>query len=109
MVTQKKIQIGPQLEALCAFTLYLHWCQLNGGDVRGVHHGLGAVGSVRQQALPLLRQPGELLLPWVEACVHPVLKVRWSRDLQPFLLLPKHAGKPLETWGTKVERCTLTA
>lgn len=60
------------------FRPYLHWCQLDWGDVGGVHHGLGAVGSVRQQALPLLRQPGELLLPGVEACVDPVLKVRRS-------------------------------
>lgn len=88
----------PQLEALCPFTLYLHGRQLNGGDVGGVHHGLGAVGSVGQQALPLLWQPRELLLPRVEACVDPMLKVRRSGDLQPFLLLPKHAGKSLETW-----------
>lgn len=63
-------------DALCIFVLYLHRRQLDGGDVRGVHHGLGPVGSVSQQALPLLRQPGELLLPGVEARVDPVLKVR---------------------------------
>lgn len=62
----------------CPFTLYLHWCQLDGRDVGGVHHGLRTVGSVRQEALPLLRQPGELLLPWVKARVDPVLKVRRS-------------------------------
>lgn len=84
--------IRPQLDALCPFILYLHWCQLDGRDVRGVHHGLGPVGSVRQEALPLLRQPGELLLPGVEARVDPVLEVRRSGDLQPFLLLAKHAG-----------------
>lgn len=80
---------------------YLHGCQLNGGDVRGVNHRLGPVGSVRQQALPLLRQPRELLLPRVEARVDAVLEVRGSRDLQPFLLLPKHAGKPWRSWKTK--------
>lgn len=93
--------ICPQFDALCPFTLYLHWCQLDGGDVGGVHHGLGPVGSVRQEALPLLRQSGELLLPRVEARVDPVLKVRRSGDLQPFLLLPKHAGKPWQTWRTR--------
>lgn len=67
-----------RFDALCPFTLYLHWCQLDGGDVGRVHHGLGAVGSVRQEALPLLRQPRELLLPRVEARVDPVLKVRRS-------------------------------
>lgn len=85
--------------------LYLHGRQLNGGDVRGVNHRLGPVGSVRQQALPLLRQPGELLLPRVKARVDAVLKVRRSWDLQPFLLLPKHAGKPWKTWKTKWRRC----
>lgn len=85
--------------------LYLHGRQLNGGDVRGVNHRLGPVGSVRQQALPLLRQPGELLLPRVEARVDAVLKVRWGRDLQPFLLLPKHAGKPWKIWKTKWRLC----
>lgn len=65
-------------DALCPFTLYLHWCQLNGCNVGGVHHGFGTVGSVCQEALPLLWQPSELLLPWVEACVDPVFKVRWS-------------------------------
>lgn len=77
----------------------LHWCQLDGGDVGGVHHGFGPVGGVRQEALPLLRQPGELLLPRVEARVDPVLKVRRGGDLQPFLLLPKHAGTPWHTWS----------
>lgn len=95
------IMIYHQLGALCLLTLYLHWCQLDGGDVGGVHHRFWAIGSVRQQALPLLRQPGELLLSRIKACVDPVLKVRRSGDLQPFLLLPKHAGKPLETWQTK--------
>lgn len=28
-----KIRICPQFDALCPFTLYLHWCQLDGGDV----------------------------------------------------------------------------
>lgn len=83
------------------FKLYLHGCQLNGGDVGGINHRLGPVGGVCQQALPLLRQPGELLLPRVEACVDAVLKVRRSRDLQPFLLLPKHAGKSWKTCKTK--------
>lgn len=78
--------------------MYLHWCQLYGGNVGGVHHGLGPIGSVCQEALPLLWQAGELLLPWVEARVDPVLEVRRSWDLQPFLLLPKHAGKPWQTW-----------
>lgn len=72
------IMICRQLEALCPLTLYLHWCQLDGGDVGGVHHRLWAIGSVRQQALPLLWQTGELLLSRVEACVDPVLKVRRS-------------------------------
>lgn len=67
-----------KLVDLCPFTLYLHWCQLDGGDVGGVHHGLWAVGSVRQEALPLLWQPGELLLPWIKARVDPVLKIRRS-------------------------------
>lgn len=83
------------------FKLYLHGRQLNGGDVGGINHRLGPVGSVCQQALPLLRQPGELLLPRVEAGVDAMLKVRRSRDLQPFLLLPKHAGKSWKTWKSK--------
>lgn len=87
------------------FKVYLHGGQLDGGDVGGVHHGLGPVGCVCQQALPLLRQPGELLLPRVEARVDAMLKVRWSRDLQPFLLLPKHAGKSWKTWKTKGRLC----
>lgn len=58
--------------------MYLHWCQLYGGNVGGVHHGLGPIGSVCQEALPLLWQAGELLLPWVEARVDPVLEVRRS-------------------------------
>lgn len=41
-------------DTVFVFVLYLHWCQLYGGDVGGVHHGLWPVGSVRQQALPLL-------------------------------------------------------
>lgn len=86
------------------FTLYLHWCQLDGGDVGGVHHGLGAVGSVGQKALPLLRQPCELLLSWVEARVDPVFKVGRSWDLQPFLLFPKHAGKPWQSWPKREKR-----
>lgn len=100
-IAQKMIMISLKLDALCLLLLYLHWCQLNGGDVGGIHHGLGPVGGVRQQALPLLRQPGELLLPRVKARVDPVLEVRRSGDLQPFLLLPKHAGKAVETWETK--------
>lgn len=75
----QKIVICPQCAMwLLSVSLYLHWCQLDGGDVGGVHHGLWAVGSVRQEALPLLWQPGELLLPRIEARVDPVLKIRWS-------------------------------
>lgn len=77
---------------------YLHGSQLDGGYVGGVHHGLGSVGRVRQQALPLLRQAGELLLARVEARVHAVLEVGRGRDLQPLLLLPEHDGKAVETW-----------
>lgn len=91
----------------CPVTLYLHGSQLDGGDVGGVHHGLRPVGSVRQEALPLLRQPGELLLPRVEARVDPVLEVRRSGDLQPFLLLTKHAGKPWQTWQREEESSPL--
>lgn len=78
----------------CALNSYLHGCKLDGGDVGGVHHGLRPVGGVGQEALPLLRQPRELLLPWIEARVDPVLEVGRGRDLQPFLLFTKHAGKP---------------
>lgn len=67
---------------------------LHGRDVGGVHHGLGPVGRVGQQTLPLLRQAGELLLLRVEAGVDAVLEVRRSRDLQTLLLLPKHPERP---------------
>lgn len=81
--------------AAAAVSSHLHGSQLDGGDVGGVHHGLRPVGRVRQQALPLLRQPGELLLARIEARVHAVLEVGRSRDLQPLLLLPKHVRKSL--------------
>lgn len=99
------LSLAPKPNAICKFVLYLHWRQLNGSDVGGVYHGLGPVGSVGQQALPLLWQSGELLLPWIEACVDPVLKVRRSGDFQPFLLLSKHAGKPWQTWQPKGKAC----
>lgn len=89
--------------AVCSHS-HLHGSQLDGGDVGGVHHGLRPVGRVRQQALPLLRQAGELLLARVEARVHAVLEVGRSRDLQPLLLLPEHAAKAVETWGRKVQK-----
>lgn len=54
----------------------------------------------------MLRQAGELLLARVEARVHAVLEVGRSRDLQPLLLLPKHAAKAVETWGRKKPRRT---
>lgn len=102
----EKAEVGVKKEQFPGdFKVYLHGGQLDGGDVGGVHHGLGPVGRVCQQALPLLRQPSELLLPRVEACVDAVLKVRRSRDLQPFLLLPKHAGKSWITWKTKQRLC----
>lgn len=77
--------------------MYLHRGQLNGRDVGRVHHGFGPVGRVCQEALPLLRQPGKLLLTGVKPCVHAMLKVRGGRDFQPFLLFSKHVGKAGQT------------
>lgn len=75
------------------FARYLHRRQLDGSDAWGIHHRLGPVCRVRQQAVPLLRQPRELLLPVVKASVNPVLEVRGPGNFQPFLLLAEHGGK----------------
>lgn len=83
------------------FARYLHRRQLDGSDAWGIHHRLGPVGRVRQQAVPLLRQPRELLLPVVKASVNPVLEVRGPGNFQPFLLLAEHGGK---IWRSHGER-----
>lgn len=72
---------------------YLGGPGLDGGDAGGVHQGLGPASRLLDQALPLAGQPRELLLVLVEARVHAVLEVGWRRDLDPFLLLPKHGAK----------------
>jgi len=61
--------------------------RLHGGDDGGVDEGLGPLGRVLDQRLPLPRQPHKLLLLLVEVGVHAVLEVRRSRDLHAGLLL----------------------
>lgn len=83
---------------------YLHGRQLDGRDAGGVHHGLGPVGRVCQQAVPLLGQARELLLLWVKPGMDPVLKVRWARYFDLFLFLSKHDA---ETWEMQTEKMKL--
>lgn len=89
----------PNLGSPAPKAAYLLRAVLDGGDADGVHQRLGPLGRLLDDALPLARQPRELLLLLVVARVDAVLEVGGSRDLQALLLLAEHGGAAYRTWG----------
>lgn len=89
----------PNLGSPAPKAAYLLRAVLDGGDADGVHQRLGPLGRLLDDALPLARQPRELLLLLVVARVDAVLEVGGSRDLQALLLLAEHGGAAYGTWG----------
>lgn len=66
---------------------------LHRGDDGDVDEGLGPLGRVLDQRLPLPRQPHKLLFLLVKVCVHAVLEVGRRRNLDArLLLLGEHGG-----------------
>lgn len=64
-----------------------HLARLYSRDAGDVDEGLGSFGRVFDERMPLPRQPNELLLLLVKVCVHTVLKVGRSGDLDARLFL----------------------
>lgn len=64
-----------------------HLAWLYSSDDSHVDEGFGPFGRVFDERLPLPRQPDKLLLLLVKVCMHAMLEVRGSGDLDTRLLL----------------------
>lgn len=73
-----------------ASAIYLLRARLDGRNAHWIHQRLRPLGRLLDDALPLPRQPYELLFLLVIARVDPVLKVGGGGDLNALLLLAEH-------------------